>query len=715
MGSFFLAPWLLAGASLLSLPWLIHQIRRPERLRVPFGSLMFVPNVKKQVIERRSIQHILLMLLRMLILLILALAFARPYMTFLAESAMAGAGGLHVIVIDNSLSMGKGGAFDAARARAEAILNDLGSSERAGLVWVCPDRLPRQPVTLEGESVQENRRRIRLALQGSQSGYSRGVYEPALRQAQEMLLSSVNDSGAESGPKLTVHFISDFQKTGMPPADDDWKLSSRLELDLVRVESNDALNLTLSDAVLRKEPAGRFRVLAQVRNDSPVETSGELALYMDGAQTETQPVAVPPGDSMKASFTVDIDPARPHQARLELSQDALDADNRRFVVWNPVRQRLMRLVSESGADRVRWPGSWFIEKAAEGAGDLKVERIDAVNLTGGLENESPGVTCISSLNALTADNAAALTAYLDRGGKLLACLDPNAPLSQPVRDWLAGMECTPGEPRYSETRADRFGRFDWIDFNHPIFAPLSGARFNDFSSIHVNNYYLVNPDGGSDAVRVFARFEGGPAMLEMKRGAGAMILWTFTPDLSVTNLPRGPKFVSILLETLNALAGPEPEARESWVGEPIEWPAMVPAGGEWTVELPGAPEPAEFSPAAFRADPPSAGRPGVMTWTSASQSGESVRFAVNPHPDELRFASVPDAEFLLQLGSGELIKKYNRRELSAAIREGGADTVRVEYGWWMVPLFVLALAAESIYAAWVSRLERRKRLAEEGS
>ena len=65
MGLSFIAPLLFAGLGLLVGPYLIHQIRRPDREPVKFSSLLFIPDVQKEVIERKRIQHILLMAMRM--------------------------------------------------------------------------------------------------------------------------------------------------------------------------------------------------------------------------------------------------------------------------------------------------------------------------------------------------------------------------------------------------------------------------------------------------------------------------------------------------------------------------------------------------------------------------------------------------------------------------------------------------------------------------
>ena len=96
MGFSFLVPAFFAGAALLAAPYLIHRIRKPEREPIRFSSLLFIPDVTKEVIERRRIQHILLMLLRMGVLALLALAFARPYWRSMAGASAEEIGRAHV-------------------------------------------------------------------------------------------------------------------------------------------------------------------------------------------------------------------------------------------------------------------------------------------------------------------------------------------------------------------------------------------------------------------------------------------------------------------------------------------------------------------------------------------------------------------------------------------------------------------------------------------
>ncbi|MFO0952790.1 MAG: hypothetical protein U0835_16900 [Isosphaeraceae bacterium] len=53
-----------------------------------------------------------------------------------------------------------------------------------------------------------------------------------------------------------------------------------------------------------------------------------------------------------------------------------------------------------------------------------------------------------------------------------------------------------------------------VAFDHPLFAPLAGPQFNDFTRIRFWKHRHIEPDALGDA-RVLARFEGGdPALVE---------------------------------------------------------------------------------------------------------------------------------------------------------------------------------------------------------
>ena len=70
----FLAPFYLLGLLAVSLPFVLHFIRRVPRGRYEFSSLMFLTPSPPRLTRRSRLDHLLLLLLRILALSILALS-----------------------------------------------------------------------------------------------------------------------------------------------------------------------------------------------------------------------------------------------------------------------------------------------------------------------------------------------------------------------------------------------------------------------------------------------------------------------------------------------------------------------------------------------------------------------------------------------------------------------------------------------------------------
>jgi len=76
----FLAPLYIAGALAIGLPILFHLIRRAPHGRQEFGSLMFLAPSPPRLTRRSRLTNIVLLILRALAVILLALAFARPFL-----------------------------------------------------------------------------------------------------------------------------------------------------------------------------------------------------------------------------------------------------------------------------------------------------------------------------------------------------------------------------------------------------------------------------------------------------------------------------------------------------------------------------------------------------------------------------------------------------------------------------------------------------------
>src|SRR2546429_2259686 len=103
----FLAPAFFVGLAALAIPVIIHLIQRERKTIVEFPSLMFLRRIPYQSVRRRRIRHWLLLALRTAAVIMIVLAFARPFFRQGAPAAAAGrrapAG---VGLLDQSASMG---------------------------------------------------------------------------------------------------------------------------------------------------------------------------------------------------------------------------------------------------------------------------------------------------------------------------------------------------------------------------------------------------------------------------------------------------------------------------------------------------------------------------------------------------------------------------------------------------------------------------------
>ena len=75
----FLTPIFLGGLLALGLPVWLHLLRKHKSTPTPFSSLMFFERREQSSIKHRRLRYLLLFALRTLLLILIALAFAQPY------------------------------------------------------------------------------------------------------------------------------------------------------------------------------------------------------------------------------------------------------------------------------------------------------------------------------------------------------------------------------------------------------------------------------------------------------------------------------------------------------------------------------------------------------------------------------------------------------------------------------------------------------------
>jgi len=199
----FLAPWFLAAGLAAAIPIAIHLLHRRKPKPLPFSTLRFIKEAVSRTRRSRNLTHIFALLMRVLILLLLACAFARPKVRF--ASWLPEGRRTVVIVLDDSASMqfqdGEKTSFDKARDWIRQLLASLSETDRVALVMAgAPDPWMVFPPISDHPAVLR-------ALDDAKPGFGRGRLVQVLNELASRLGEAGDSAGAE------IQLFSDFQES----------------------------------------------------------------------------------------------------------------------------------------------------------------------------------------------------------------------------------------------------------------------------------------------------------------------------------------------------------------------------------------------------------------------------------------------------------------------------------------------------------------------
>ena len=302
--------------------------------------------------------------------------------------------------------------------------------------------------------------------------------------------------------------------------------------------------------------------------------------------------------------------------RIVLRGDDHDFDNVHYVV--PIQRQEIKL-AYLGADAADDPQGMQYYLRLALAGDA-VRQVEIVKLQadGGqlLAGKAPPPIVVAT-GPLTASLTADLKQFVERGGTLLlAPRDADAAKSLP--EFLAGVELGEEKP----AGEDDFVLLGEIDFTHPLFAPLAGPRYSDFTKIHFWRHRPIQIRRES-AAKVVARFDNGDAaILEQGLGKGRILAITsgWNPDDS--QLALSSKFVPLVGGLLDLACG----ARTSAAGLIVNEAAPLNLPEPRTALVIRKPDGSDAKVGAQETSFQETQEPGVYRATGAASD---LRFAVN--------------------------------------------------------------------------------------
>jgi hypothetical protein len=526
----FLAPLFLLGIAAITLPFWLHRLQTQSSDRKPFSSAMLLETTEQQVHVRKKLKYLLLLALRVALLLLLALVFAKPLWTDPDTLPTPTPEGTHLILIDTSASMSRSGVFAQAVGQARRAIDAAPGG--AILQVLSADSTVRIESALTADRGTAN-----ASLSGLQPGAMRLDYGEAIAGVSRL---------ADSLPRpVTLHFVSDFQDSGMPVRFADLVSPSVATLVPYAVGSGDPVNLTIETI---RESAGGIDV--SVSSFGEFERAAMIELSLNGALVGEQGIVS--GDQTTIHF--DVLPTEEGDNRLAVtldSDDDLRVDNQRYYVLENVPPAPIPLITFnrdglpvtylSAALQSDPDNTWRVEP-------LVIGEFDSRTLA-----RYPWLV-IDDIGTISAELEAALGDYVNNGGNLLAFAGMRTATS--ARIPISGNSIRPASVG---AHANRFLSIGQVDTGHPVLSATEG-----WYSVNVSQ--TVPIDAESDD-QVLIRLENDePFLLERKLGRGRVLLVAGGLENQWNDLPIRPVFVSFVIEAARYLSGTDRLSKAFTVG-----------------------------------------------------------------------------------------------------------------------------------------------------
>jgi von Willebrand factor type A domain len=496
------------------------------------------------------VQDLLLLILRCLIVLLLALALARPMLGGWLGSLFASTGvgsSRAVVLLDRSLSMqqidGASSLFDQAKQSATAIVDGLPVGSTAAL-WlvdsqveqVIPEPVGQLSIVSDAISVAQPSDRGTQLAQALDRAMQLGTSD---RPVDVFVVTDFqqNAFGPDSAEALALRINqqkSQARVTFVPVGSTDQAVRPNLSVD--RVELVDGVATTSRALRLRVTLTNHDQVEAkdvQVRISSrPASSAAAADLTLDQRVVGS----IGPGQSTTVVLLARLADVGEHLITASIAGDSLTADDQAGVLVKVKPSFRVGVASLSTSTSASSP-TFFVEQALlamnVGSGDaVQIVRLNANELS---------IADLTAFDALFvfdrpeigSNLAQQLLSYVDAGGTLVFVPSPLTTTGLAPAVDVGLLPASVGTLTRDATVPLDAGFLD-----HPVMSIWKTPESGGISGLAVNQLFTLTPATGAT---VILRSESSqPLVVERTVGRGYVVQFAFGLDRSASNVPVRP-------------------------------------------------------------------------------------------------------------------------------------------------------------------------------
>ena len=558
----FLHPLILVAGLGIGLPILAHLLSRYQVQRTDWAAMRFLNRSVRVRTRQLRLRDILLLCLRCLAVILLVLAFAKPFMKD-ASNLPAGLGERRagvVIALDASFSMGhsdgSSSRFEQGLEKVRTIMEDIRPGDPVSLVLLASEH------RVVARNIAFDPARFAEMLQNLEPSP-----EPLNLASVPQLLNSLADG--MDAPQKEIHIVTDMQAR-------DWKekpawltdafndLTRAAVTTIVPVRGgSDNLAITdleLVSGVLRKDTIARYRATVRNYGQNPV-SNVRVKGMADNVTVDTKTIpAIAPGASETVSLFVQFHNSGPIRISAELDPDPLLADNvRRTVAYIRDEVTVLNVHGSSGGSGA------LIAAALQARGDGAAEKnfeVQSVPWTDLPTRDLSefDVVILDNVPDITPEQARAFEDYVRAGHGLVWFAGDNVDgAAWNKHSALGSIPLLPAVIEQAASTSDALGVGKPLDPampDHSICRPLLSLPEDLLSETRFRKVLQVKPAAIGTTVLSLAG-TAAPLLLEHSLGRGQVFMFTTSADGAWNNMAVTPVFPMVLQQMVTYLTARE--------------------------------------------------------------------------------------------------------------------------------------------------------------
>ncbi len=606
-------------------PILFHLFQRKPQGQREFSSLLFLTPTPPKVTNRSRISDLLLLLCRALILLLLAIAFARPFVRSASLMDVEAPSRSVVLLVDTSASMRRDGVWEETQAKIKNVIDDLRAVDEVSLV-----SFDRQPaVTMSFEAWQEFSEGERIDWVRQQAEALEPTWEKtdlatALTYASDLLLQQqADEQDSQTSRPLQIVLFSDLQEGSDLVGLQSYRWPSEIDVDLRSAIPENRSNASVQwlPADSAEQDVQRIRVL--VRNESE-SNEAQLELNWQDEATPTFTTHVPPGQTRVVRLK---QPANAYELTLTGDQQSFD-NTAYFPLSKPDEEELWHI----GPDvENRESLLFYLLKSPMDTRQRNV-KVQTVSQPTALATVSPDKVPLVIVEEPFSNSAENLKRYVSTGGRLLLVLTSDKEKQTAMEPFIGELLDLQGiSISEVETNESDYAMLSEVDFANPLLQPFADPRFSDFTKIRFWKHRSLT-SSSEDPWKVVARFDDDtPALVEKQIEQGTVWIMASGWQPEESQLALSTKFVPLLHGFYGELTESVSDFVRYEVGDAIpiresDEPTMVLTPSEESIAI-------EKGVTAFT----DTNNPGIY---EIQQGGQSYKVAVNLAKEESRTSTL---------------------------------------------------------------------------